>query len=103
MKRLALLFSFAASVLFAAWSGAATDTAAGPVELAQNKSHICYNDCMDKHGTDSKAACARQCGLIGGSSGPAKDCAKIYRNCTKGCGKDKNCKKRCRTANRSCV
>jgi hypothetical protein len=98
MKRLALVFSFVASVLFVAWSGATTGIAAVPVELAQNPSHICYNDCLDKYGTDSKAA-----GLTGGARGPAKDCSKIYRTCLQDCGKDKNCKKQCRTANRSCV
>ena len=103
MKRLALVFSFVVSLLFVACSGMTTGIAAGPVELAQNSSHICYSDCIDKYGTDSKAACARQCGLTGSAPGPAKDCGKILKNCTKGCSKDKNCKNRCRKANLSCV
>ena len=103
MKRLALVFFFVVSWLFVAWSGTTTGIAADPVELTQNPSHICYSDCIDKYGTDSKAACARQCGLIGGTPGTAKDCSKIYKACIKGCGKDKNCKKQCRTANQSCI
>ncbi len=99
MKRPVLVFFFVASWLFVAWSGTTTGIAADPVELTQNPSHICYSDCIDKYGTDSKAACARQCGLIGAT----KDCSKIYKTCIKGCGKDKNCKKQCRTANQSCV
>ena len=103
MKRLVLVFSFVASLLFVAWSGATTGIAADPVELAQDQSHVCYSDCIDKHGTDSKAACARQCGLAGGASGPRKDCGLIYRDCIQGCKKDKNCKKQCRKAKQGCV
>jgi len=103
MKRLALVFSFVVSLLFVAWPGVTTEIAAGPVELAQNPSHICYSDCIDKYGTAGKAACARQCGLTGGAAGPAKDCGKIHKNCIQGCGKDKNCKNQCRKANLSCV
>ena len=102
MKRLTLVFSFVASLLFVVWSGATTGMAASPVELAQSPSHICYSDCLAKHGTDSKAACARQCRLIGGATGTAKDCGKIFRDCNQGCVKDKNCKKQCRKANQSC-
>jgi hypothetical protein len=93
-----------AVVLFAASLDASTGVAGETTLVAQNQSQICFDDCITKHGADSKAACARQCGLAGGATAPRKDCGVVYKNCIADCGKkDKACRKQCRTDRRSCV
>ena len=96
------LFVIAAFVIGASLN-ASTGLADDTILLAQDQSHICFNDCITKHGTDAKAACARQCGLTGGTNAPGKDCGVVYKNCMADCAKDKACRKQCRAARRSCV
>jgi len=74
------------------------------VQLAQNQSHVCFNDCIEENGADAKGGCARKCGLAGGMGGAKRDCGQEYKSCKKSCRKkDRDCKKVCRKLRKSCV
>jgi len=76
----------------------------GGVQLAQNPSHVCFNDCISANGAEVKGACARRCGLAGGMGGAKRDCGQEYKTCKKSCNKkDKTCKKVCRQLRKSCA
>jgi len=73
-------------------------------QLSQQQSHICFNNCIEQHGTSAKASCAMQCGLASpkASGGGGQDCGTAYKKCRQACGKDAACQKGCKEAQMQC-
>ncbi|MBL6946427.1 MAG: hypothetical protein ISR47_07305 [Rhodospirillales bacterium] len=104
MRRIMLAIFVMATALAAA-SLVSGDTQATPLQLAaSNQQSLCFKKCLDQYGEDKKAACAMECGLVRSPNmnTPTRDCGTIYKNCMRGCSKDKACQKQCRAARRSC-
>lgn len=85
-----------------------TTGAAAADELAQTPGQVCFHNCIEQNGTDAKASCAMQCGVVGrpGAAGAGqgqRDCGTLYKTCMQGCSSDKACQRRCREARKQCI
>ncbi|MBT3358114.1 MAG: hypothetical protein HN403_00630 [Rhodospirillales bacterium] len=104
--RHAMLAIFVIMTAVAAVSFMSDSAGAAPLQLAaSDQQSLCFNKCLDKYGSDKKTACAMDCGLVQNPNvnAPARDCGIVYKDCMRGCGKDKACKTQCRAARRSCI
>ncbi len=108
--RHALLAIFVIMTAVGAASFMSNTAQAGQVQLAaSSQQSICFQKCVDKYGADKKATCAMDCGLVQSPNvnAPTQDCGLVYKDCMRGCGKNKAknkaCKEQCRAGRRSCI